>query len=461
MIRIRKAIRLEVVLVGEYQDGMLIKGSGDGVYLIENGMKRLIISQEVFDQIGFHWDAVQKVEDTLLLGMKEGPIIQSSQLGENFCKVPLPKEYDRSALDWARRTFIDHRALKEFYTEIYPFEKKFRGEPKGLEKPNRVEFIGDTDFITKSPAAYVAVMPGGRVCSTYNVVTPDNRLVWDVSIEYNKFYQEHSLFQYTKMPQATFLQESAAVLTHCASNYYFHWMFDVLPRLHLLRQSGINVEKYIMNKIGEARFKHQTLSILGIDQSQIIETHFDFHLTAKRLIVPSLPGGSNYPKWATEFLRKEFMQDRKIGPKNGYERIYINRSQASYRKVLNEQQVIDFLANYGFKSITLENMALDDQIRLFSSAKVIVSPHGGGLTNLVFCSPNTKVIEFFSPIYVNPLYWVISTHIPLDYYYFVGERKNTPIQDNINGLRDDDILVNLSALEKILKMADVNQAKKG
>ena len=49
----------------------------------------------------------------------------------------------------------------------------------------------------------------------------------------------------------------------------------------------------------------------------------------------------------------------------------------------------------GFEIYMLSGLNVWSQARLFNSAGVIVGSHGGGLTNLVFCNPGTKVLEFF------------------------------------------------------------------
>jgi capsular polysaccharide biosynthesis protein len=69
----------------------------------------------------------------------------------------------------------------------------------------------------------------------------------------------------------------------------------------------------------------------------------------------------------------------------------------------------------------LESMSVIEQAALFSQAEIIIAPHGSGLTNLIFCQPNTKVIELFSPNYVYHCYWWISNLVELDYYYYIGE----------------------------------------
>ena len=54
------------------------------------------------------------------------------------------------------------------------------------------------------------------------------------------------------------------------------------------------------------------------------------------------------------------------------------------------------LTPLGFVSYTLEEMTFVDQVKLFSQAQIIVSPHGAGLANVIF-SKNPLVIGLFNP----------------------------------------------------------------
>jgi len=55
--------------------GRLVKGSGDEVYRIENGMKRHIAGLSVFEEAGFHWEDVCHVDDRILARIPSGPAI--------------------------------------------------------------------------------------------------------------------------------------------------------------------------------------------------------------------------------------------------------------------------------------------------------------------------------------------------------------------------------------------------
>jgi len=51
------------------------------------------------------------------------------------------------------------------------------------------------------------------------------------------------------------------------------------------------------------------------------------------------------------------------------------------------------LISKGFKIIKSQDLSFLEQVNLFYNLKCIVTLHGAGLSNLVFCKPNTKVIE--------------------------------------------------------------------
>ena len=113
--------------------------------------------------------------------------------------------------------------------------------------------------------------------------------------------------------------------------------------------------------------------------------------------------------------------------------IFVTRSKASGRKIANEEEILPILAGRGFVRSRLEEMSLDAQIRLFSEAEAVVAPHGAGLTHLIWCAPHTKVLEIFSPRYVNLCYWAIASVTQADYYYLLGNGEE--VVNDVNDAR--------------------------
>ncbi|MCU0543997.1 MAG: tetratricopeptide repeat protein [Oscillatoriaceae cyanobacterium Prado104] len=325
------------------------------------------------------------------------------------------------------------------------------------------------------PKTFVARIPQGRVwivpqenywliCKAIAVISPDNYLLADLSRDYPGFLpgcekhdvRKHSVFQLESLPPLQKIQGKVAVLSGLSGNVYFHWMVDVLPRIELLRRSGWDlgeIDGFLVNSY-QHDFQRESLRVLGIPEAKVLESDRATHLRADELIVPSFPGYLGWPSgWAIDFLRREFLPGSG-GRSNFPKRIYISRSKARYRRVLNEEDVVEVLAKFGFVSILPELMSLEEQIACFAGAEAIVAAHGSGLTNTVFCQPGTKIIELVSPHYISHYYWGISQYLQLEHYFLTGEAFECyPIRELMyqNSLTED-ILANVSSIEKMLKV---------
>ncbi len=326
-----------------------------------------------------------------------------------------------------------------------------------------------------APKTFVAQIPNGRVwivpqqnywliCKAIAVITPDNYLLGDVSRDYPGLLpgcekhdvRKHSVFKLESFPPLKQIDGSVAVLSGLSGNVYFHWMVDVLPRIELLRRSGrdlAEIDWFLVNSC-QHDFQRESLRILEIPEEKVLESDRIPHLQATELIVPSFAGYLGWPSgWAIDFLRREFLKG--ILPSSSYpKRIYISRSKARYRRVLNEEDVVEVLAQSGFVSILPESMSLAEQIAHFYHSEVIVAAHGSGLTNTIFAQSGTKIIELVSPHYISHYYWGISQYLQLEHYFLAGEAFECyPIRQLMyqNSLTED-ILVNLSSLKRMVEV---------
>ena len=320
---------------------------------------------------------------------------------------------------------------------------------------------------------FVVTIPQGRIwaaphknswmiCNAIAVITPDNYLLGDLSRDYPWFlpecpYQEraeHSIYQ-QQIPLLEEIEGRVVFLSGLAGHVYYHWMFDIIPRLELLKRSGVELDRidwFVINSFNKP-YQKETLDLLGVPIEKIIESDRHSHIQATELIVPSFPG---YMDWVEEgtikFLRNTFLS-RITSSKTNLKKIYISRAKAKNRRLINESQVSKLLDEEGFKTVFLEELSVLEQVAIFASAEIIVAPHGSGLTNLVFCSPDTKIIELFSPNYVRTDYWMISQQLQLQHYYLVGKRFNCPSLSALmyqNPLTED-ILVEIDSLKLILR----------
>ncbi|HBI04860.1 MAG TPA: hypothetical protein DDY49_12625, partial [Paenibacillaceae bacterium] len=312
----------------------------------------------------------------------------------------------------------------------------------------------DILLFKKIPQPFVSSIDQGRFWGMGGgvVFTSDGKIVADVSQETDLFQEtfRYSFFANKTLPSSTVYNGTIGVLRGKYDVNYFHWMFDVIARIDLLRKTEIPIDKYITNVAFP--FQDELLTFLGIPREKRIQTNIQLNITSQRLLAPSYTGSSLglIPKWACDFLRKELLVNIEKIP--GYERIYISRLNANHRKIENHEEIMDALSAHGFRQIILEKEPVWRKIQIFNSAQFIVAPHGAGLTNLVFCEPGTKVIELFNPNWMLPCYWMISNYVGLDYYYLrgVGGELSNPV--DVKKIRGN-MRIDSNHLHQILGMA--------
>ena len=109
-------------------------------------------------------------------------------------------------------------------------------------------------------------------------------------------------------------------------------------------------------------------------------------------------------------------------------KIYISRKDSAIRRLQNEDKIISVAQRYGFTSITLSDLPLETQIRLFANATHVIAPHGAGLTNMLFSRPGTVLCELFQNSYVKWSMRYFASLAPVVYGCVVGKDLN-PEQD--------------------------------
>ena len=203
-------------------------------------------------------------------------------------------------------------------------------------------------------------------------------------------------------------------------NNYCHWNFSELPLLFLAfesKASNIILPDSIIN--GYLPFQIRWMKILSeLYPDKKIYKISKIDLPSQTLIPYNhdtssntrLIGNCTYKNYhhsrATPYLinrietfyKNHFQPSRKLD-KVPY--IYISRSN---RKLINENEIQQTVEKYGFKIIKLEKLRLDDQVYLFSNAKIIIGFHGAGLSNLLYARSEAAVLEIVDRDCVHPCY---------------------------------------------------------
>jgi capsular polysaccharide biosynthesis protein len=268
--------------------------------------------------------------------------------------------------------------------------------------------------------------------------------------------RNHAVFrQLFPTPRVKLPDTICAVLEPQAATFG-HWLLEMVPRLALAKQyagrCGSDV-RYLINH-GGRRHELETFAQLGIPLAQIEQWAPKRCYTADQWIIPSYTsrGALNVSAASRDVVRTCFASSR--GARPSKRRLYLSRKSDRFRRVVNEPEVIQMLAEHGFKSVEPAALSVREQAALFAAAEAIVSVISSGLVNLVFMAPGTKVIEIFPESLFLPIQWALCDLCGIDYYYFF-EQGSQPTNVPLPGNRYADVNVDLGALARTLELAEL------
>jgi hypothetical protein len=252
-----------------------------------------------------------------------------------------------------------------------------------------------------------------------------------VAIDDTDFVMKRLLWPRSKPLRGHTLLCSAAM----ADDNYYHWTLEAIPRIGAVLKSGLSWEDFdqllIRNKAH--RFQVEGLEALGCPQQKVLTEPTLSCFDCEQVTTTTHPANYSPSEFAINYLTGPFADA--VKSHTGYqqeqpcsEKIYISRL-GSRRELANESEVIKFLLERGFSIVNLETLSLQSQIRLFEGARIVVAAHGAGLANIVYCKPDTRVIEIFHPNHVETMYWGISEMKGLDYTPFclASHQEHMPI----------------------------------
>jgi len=323
---------------------------------------------------------------------------------------------------------------KHFKSIVYSLFKILYGKIEDVINPENAEVIS-TNLVNKNDKFLYKIykIENGRLYTdrvNNTAIIKNNKIIDGPSFQFrtidsnviNTNVRENlALINGTPRLKKNIEGSVLSLLTGGAGNEnYWHWMFDVLPRLGIY-ESKINLDliDFFLLPDNKKKFQIETLEILGIQKKKQISSIKYRHISTKNLYVTSHPvllsnnatkDIQNMPKWISTWLKKKFLTNNTKDEKKFYKKIYLDRSDSksnvkSLRLIVNEEEVKNHLRKEGFKIVKLADLHFNDQVLTFNNAEVIVGLHGAGFTNIVFCKPNAKVIELSA----NPLDHVIKS----------------------------------------------------
>lgn len=200
---------------------------------------------------------------------------------------------------------------------------------------------------------------------------------------------------------------------------YYHFLYDSLPYLiSLLRYPFKETPKILVSypcqKTTFFPFVLEFFKLLRFD----LEIMSPFHRYERVLISTSFthdgrselpPRKEIYdffnsfhsliPSRSLEMFPKAFYVSRRTWVSGDTSNIGTNYT--TRRKMVNEDELVSLLSKYNISEVFTEGMTTEDKIRLFRNASLVIGAIGGGIANVLFSPPETRLMCIVSPTFLN------------------------------------------------------------
>lgn len=249
-----------------------------------------------------------------------------------------------------------------------------------------------------------------------------------VESAYGNFFRQDTAWMALSAPRAQhFRGPWTSIVSHWCpisrTRNYYHWLFDALPRLSLLKYFPSSLRILIPGVL--PHFARDSLSLLGLEGRYKIVSHP--HVLIDDYFYSGLVGMTGcYNPYAVRYLRASFMPHGRL--RNLPRCFFVGRRQPN-RSIQNNAEVEAYFRNRGWSVLYLEDLSFQEQISLFKNAQAVCALHGAALANLVWCRPETYVLEMFADNYLHGAYEGIARINHLDYrsVVFKANRNRRPL----------------------------------
>lgn len=363
-----------------------------------------------------------------------------SALNDALFALPVRATDDTPALCRAHGwRLVDLGARTQLLPEVLPCTEgevlgRLRAEVFGLAQQRRM---------------FAAIIPHGRVHShACTAIAPDATALADVSPHARMPLGLHrALSGSVAARRPRRIAGRSALVGGIGNRNFYHWLYDSLPRIGLVRDAGFEaIDRWIVPAT-ELAVARELVARAGIPAERLEVLGRHDHVECDELVVTSAPGEVCEPTPRTvEFLRGVLPSDRR---RVAGKRVYIARR--GRRRILNEEEFAEVLRRFGFVTVAMEGLPLDGQIAAIAGAEAVVAPHGAALSHLIHASDGATVIECMPAVYCNASFFVLSGACGLRYAAVAGEAVGG--HANAAAASSVDFVVGRSRIERVLAAA--------
>ena len=214
---------------------------------------------------------------------------------------------------------------------------------------------------------------------------------------------------------------------------YFHWVTESLTRLSALNGKFKEYPVLLPYYLKDQSYVFESLEILGYTWVSIGEKSV---MRIKDLVTFERTAPSfNYHQKAICKLRDAFRNTKPELKQS--KKIYISRSKATKRRLINENELLPHLIQLGYEIHQFEQYNLQQQMELMIQATHLAGIHGAGLTNMLYMAPESKVLEFrFVGDRTNNCFFTLASDLGHSYYYTQNDFETPKNHLNSNMILD-------------------------
>lgn len=259
--------------------------------------------------------------------------------------------------------------------------------------------IEDNLLFIKKPTVYVKVKVGYYLCG-YN-------MAW------SHFLVQHlPKLYYIRDLRKTIDQDLTIILREDNDPH-----IREIVNTYLKNSSGIQILELKDNEVAVCD------SLFHIENTAFIADDILYELVAFDLVIPKFVAQSIKNNLLPDFVNTNNEENDLINENKL--KLYIGR-KSNFRNILNQNEVEEFFRKKGFIFIYPDTLILNEKVKVFQHAAVVVGPGSSGFTNLIFSKPDTKVLVFVNIFRCfEPYFGFLSEHFDLDITLITGNDEPT------------------------------------
>lgn len=324
----------------------------------------------------------------------------------------------------------------------------FKPETRETIKLMRVYgFIEDGDFTLTYPEIDLWSFDDSSVIGLNDFVIKDDKVFWNKIRNYNfakNLPTDKNLISYTH--DTVTIKESklvkhfdvvfsllgvhATIWSHSLSEYFTK--ISVISKVLELEKGTIKVlvpvynDKQLKQIMYNALSKYDRVEIVAVEDGQKVHADRLYYLPRPTTFTDHETyvsiGDDVQPQIVPDIIKRDLVEPSvKDAKDDTYPKKLFLIRRATHRVLTNNEEVESFFKTHGYHLLDPSKVTLEEKVKYFYNAEVIVGPFSSAFSNLIFSKPGTKVLMFsnFQRIFEN---WLSMhyQHFGIDMWFVTG-----------------------------------------